>query len=130
MVLNTALFFLFGDEGDPKDKRKGYYSFKNAKNRSEDCIAFTNRLVRFIKNNKGMTKPGSRQEKIINRMKTDERWNSLKVQRVSDRILELMMSSELRTKLGILNRQRIELEFSPQRMCEQTAALLTNSKRS
>ena len=46
---------------------------------------------------------------------------------LADRILELAMDPELRAKLGAANHRRIELEFSSQRMCEDTVALLSKA---
>jgi len=46
---------------------------------------------------------------------------------LADRILELLTKPELRRKLGTLNRHRIEVEFSPQHMCEKTVALITDN---
>jgi len=43
---------------------------------------------------------------------------------LADRIVELALNQELRAELGTANRRRVEMEFSPQRMCEEMVALL------
>jgi glycosyltransferase involved in cell wall biosynthesis len=43
---------------------------------------------------------------------------------LADRIVRLFSDHELRNRIGQLNRQRIEREFSPQRMCRETVRLI------
>jgi glycosyltransferase involved in cell wall biosynthesis len=43
---------------------------------------------------------------------------------LAQRIVKLALNPELRSRLGNINRRRIETEFSPQRMSEQTVALI------
>ncbi len=49
---------------------------------------------------------------------------------LANRILQLVTDYTMRAKLGTANRFRVENEFSPQRMCEQTAALIIEGLRS
>lgn len=44
---------------------------------------------------------------------------------LADRIVELAVNQELRAELGTANRHRIEMEFSPHRMCEEMVDLLS-----
>ena len=48
---------------------------------------------------------------------------------LADRILRLVTDSTMRAKLGAANRLRVESDFSPQRMCEETAALIIEGLR-
>lgn len=48
---------------------------------------------------------------------------------LADRILKLANDAGRRAALGAANRQRIETDFSPQRMCEQVVALMIESLR-
>ncbi|PYS84883.1 MAG: glycosyltransferase [Acidobacteria bacterium] len=48
---------------------------------------------------------------------------------LADRILRLVAEPSLRAELGAANRLRIESEFSPRRMCEQTAAVIIEGLR-
>lgn len=43
---------------------------------------------------------------------------------LADRILQLVLNPELRAKVGVANHCRIEQEFRPRRMCEETVALI------
>jgi glycosyltransferase involved in cell wall biosynthesis len=46
---------------------------------------------------------------------------------LADRLLELALNFELRAKHAALNRERIEMEFNPRRMCEETVELISSS---
>ena len=48
---------------------------------------------------------------------------------LGDQTLAIAMDRELRAKLGEPNRHRIEMEFSPRRMCEETVAVIVERFR-
>ncbi|MCL7411968.1 MAG: glycosyltransferase family 4 protein [Methanosarcinaceae archaeon] len=44
---------------------------------------------------------------------------------LANRIIEFALNSKLCTKVGSMNRQRIEIKFNPQRMCKETIELIS-----
>jgi glycosyltransferase involved in cell wall biosynthesis len=46
---------------------------------------------------------------------------------LADKVFQFAVEPKLREKLGSVNRRRIELEFSPKRMCEETVNLITQN---
>jgi len=92
MVLNTFLFFLFSDDGDPNHKPLEYYTFQNAKGTSEECTLFTYRLSRFLFRYVGTKgyKYTSRFSRILNLLIYKDIPNTpLKLNNVSERHLYL-----------------------------------------
>lgn len=48
---------------------------------------------------------------------------------LAEHIVKLAMDHELRARLGTLNRRRVEAEFSPRRMCEETLDVIISGLR-
>jgi glycosyltransferase involved in cell wall biosynthesis len=46
---------------------------------------------------------------------------------LAERVMRLAEDQELRTRLGALNRSRIKMKFGPNRMCEETIAVILSS---
>ncbi len=53
-MLKTLLDFIYVKGGNPSNKPRGYYSFKNAEDKSEGCFLFTWQIMSYIEmKNKG-----------------------------------------------------------------------------